>query len=202
MEVNAFVNRYRLARENFYRWRYNTNTVYKFMLAFTFTCLTGVSAFLRVYTPFSPVPITAQVFVVLVSGVVLGSTYGGLSQAMYMALGIIGMPWFAGGNSGLEYVMGVTGGYIVGFMFAAALIGYLADNYTQSRTIWGMVPTMLVGVGVIYAFGAAWLGISLGLGLWDTIVMGMGVFIVFDIVKALIASGVGRAITTRTQYLS
>ncbi|MCK4969289.1 MAG: biotin transporter BioY, partial [Thermoplasmata archaeon] len=110
-----------MVRQEFYDWRDSAETVQMLMLAFIFACLTGLGAFMRVYTPWTPVPFTAQVFFVLLSGTVLGSRYGGLSQMMYVLLGVLGVPWFAGGEGGYDYVVGATGGYLVGFVLAASL---------------------------------------------------------------------------------
>jgi biotin transport system substrate-specific component len=197
MGVNAYVSRYRNARQAFYEWQGSTETVYKLGLALIFACLTGLGAFVRVYTPLSPVPFTAQVLVVLLSGAVLGSVYGGISQLMYVAIGAMGVPWFAGGTGGLEYVMGATGGYLMGFILAAVAIGYIAERYVEARTVAGMLPLMMLGVAIIYGMGAMWLAIVMDLGVGQAIVLGVLPFILLDVIKAVIAAGVGRVVTTR-----
>jgi biotin transport system substrate-specific component len=198
MGVNTYISRYRNARQSFYEWHGSTETVYKLGLALVFACLTGLGAFVRVYTPLSPVPFTAQVLVVLLSGAVLGSVYGGISQLMYVAIGTMGVPWFAGGAGGLEYVMGATGGYLMGFVLAAVVIGYFAERYVKARTVAGMLPLMMLGVAIIYGMGALWLAIVLELGVGQAIVLGVLPFILLDVIKAVIAAGVGRVVTTRT----
>jgi biotin transport system substrate-specific component len=195
METAELISQYRTMRQSFYEWRDSTEFVYKLMLAFIFTCLTGVGAYMRVYTPISPVPFTAQVFFVLLSGAMLGSLWGGMSQVMYVILGVVGVPWFAGGASGAEYMMGATGGYLVGFILAALLIGYIVDTYGQSRTLLGMMPVMMLGVAVIYVTGATWLGFYLGVDVWKAVALGITPFILLDVVKAMLAGGVGRLVT-------
>ena len=197
MEINIFVGRYRMVRQEFYDWRDSAETVQMLMLAFIFACLTGLGAFMRVYTPWTPVPFTAQVFFVLLSGTVLGSRYGGLSQMMYVLLGVLGVPWFAGGEGGYDYVVGATGGYLVGFVLAATLVGYLVNGEPRARTLPALLPIMLLGVLVIYALGATWLAIVLDLSAWQAIILGVAPFIGLDIVKAILAAGVGRIVTTR-----
>ncbi len=197
MGVSAYVTRYRDARQAFYDWQGSAETVYRLGLAMAFACLTGLGAFVRVYTPLSPVPFTAQVLVVLLSGAVLGAAYGAISQLMYVAIGAMGVPWFAGGNGGLGYVMGATGGYLVGFILAALVIGYLTERYELARTIRGMLPLMMLGVAIIYALGATWLAVAMGLGAWQAVTLGILPFILLDVVKALLAAGVGRLVTTR-----
>jgi biotin transport system substrate-specific component len=198
METREYISRYRTLRQNFYQWWDSNEVVYKLMLAFSFTLLTGIGAYMKVYTPFTPVPFTAQVFFVLLSGAVLGSTYGGASQVMYVILGVVGVPWFAGGNSGYEYMMGATGGYLVGFVIAAFMIGYFVDRYVRSRTLMGLLPIMMLGVGVIYVVGATWLALALDLSAWQAVTLGITPFILLDVVKAVLAGGVGRLVTTRT----
>lgn len=197
MELNVYLGRYRLARQNFYDWRDSAETVQMLMLAFVFACLTGLGAFIRVYTPFSPVPFTAQVFFVLLSGAVLGSRYGGLSQLLYVLLGVLGVPWFAGGAAGVEYVMGATGGYLVGFVLAAALVGHIVNRGPEARTLPALLPIMLLGVLVIYGVGSTWLAIVLDLTAWQAVTLGIAPFIALDAVKAVLAAGAGRLITTR-----
>ena len=193
-----FVTRYRNARHDFYKWQDSAETVHRLMLAFTFACLTGLGAYMRIYTPWSPVPYTAQVFFVLMSGAVLGSRYGGISQMMYVLLGVIGVPWFAGGASGVEYVAGATGGYLVGFVLAAGMVGAFVDREPRARTLAGLIPVMMAGVLVIYAVGATWLAVVLGLDPWQAIVLGVAPFLLADLVKAVLAAGAARLVTERT----
>jgi biotin transport system substrate-specific component len=195
MSVNAYISRYRDARQNFYQWRDETEYLHKLMLAFVFACLTGLGAYIRVYTPLSPVPFTAQVFFVLLSGAVLGSRWGGASQMIYVVLGAAGVPWYAGGNSGLDYVAGATGGYLVGFILAAALVGLMVER--RPRSIVTIVPVMVAGVLVIYAVGATWLGVFLGVSASEAIALGVAPFLLLDIVKSVLAAGAARVVTTR-----
>lgn len=198
MELDAYVGRLRTVRRNFYDWRDSAETVQMVMLSFIFAALTGLGAFLRVYTPFSPVPFTAQVFFVLLSGTVLGARYGGLSQILYVGLGAVGVPWFAGGASGAGYVAGATGGYLVGFVLAAALVGQLVNGSARARTLPALMPIMLLGVAVIYAVGASWLAVVLDLSAGEAVTLGIAPFIALDAVKALLSAGIGRVVTVRS----
>jgi biotin transport system substrate-specific component len=175
--MTSYVSQYRDARQSFYRWRDETEFLHQLMLALIFACLTGLGAYIRVYTPLSPVPFTGQVFFVLLSGAVLGSRWGGASQMLYVVLGAVGVPWFAGGTSGLEVVAGATGGYLVGV---------------------NLVPVMLVGVLVIYAVGATWLAVVLDLSAGEAIALGVAPFLLLDVVKSVLAAGAARLVTTRT----
>jgi biotin transport system substrate-specific component len=178
------VSSYRQARYNFYKWRYESGFTHKLILAFIFAGLTGIGAQIRIPLPFTPVPITGQVFFVLLSGIVLGK-YGGLSQGIYAGLGGVGVPWFQGMRGGWEVLTGVTGGYIVGFIVAASLIGWFIDNFTRARTFTFQLALMFLAIAVIYGLGALQLSLVLGTGFNDTLVKAVLPFIPGDIVKAL-----------------
>jgi biotin transport system substrate-specific component len=194
--MGSYVSRYQNAREGFYRWRDETETLNRLMLALVFACLTGLGAYVRVYTPLSPVPFTAQVFFVLLSGAVLGSRWGGASQMLYVLLGAVGVPWFAGGESGITYVAGATGGYLVGFVLAAFLVGALTER--GHRNVATLVPVMMAGVMVIYAVGATWLALVLGLSAGEAVALGVAPFILLDLAKSVLAAGAARVVTTRS----
>ena len=134
---------------------------------------------------------------VLLSGAVLGMRYGGISQLMYVLLGVVGVPWFAGGASGVEYVTGATGGYLVGFVLAALFVGHLVDRDARARSLTGLVPVMILGVLIIYVVGATWLAVVLNLDPWQAIALGIAPFLLLDVVKAVLAAGAARVLTER-----
>lgn len=118
-----------------------------------FGVLTAILAQVAIYvTPL--VPITGQTLGVLLSGAVLGSRRGALSQLAYLGAGAMGLPVLAAGHSGLPYMMGPTAGYLVGFVAAAYVIGLLAER-GWDRRVWTMAVAMLVGSVIIHAFGLA-----------------------------------------------
>ena len=125
-------------------------------LTIGFAVLTAAAAQVRIPLPFTPVPITGQTFAVLLSGAALGATWGSASQVLYVLLGAVGLPFYAGGESGWDVVTGATGGYLVGFILAAFVVGSLAER-RQDRTVAGSVPAFLTGTLVIYAVGVPWL---------------------------------------------
>jgi biotin transport system substrate-specific component len=184
MAVASYVDRYRYARLSLFRWRYELGVVEKVALALGMAAFTGLVAQLRVPLPFTPVPITGQVFAVLLAGVLLGRWYGGLSQALYAGIGGAGVGWFAGWSGGLGVLTGATGGYILGFIVAAFAIGWLTDRYVGVRGFLPLLALMLVGVGIIYLFGAVWLSIVLGTGLMKTLSLAVFPFIPVDLAKA------------------
>jgi biotin transport system substrate-specific component len=139
----------------------------------------------RIPLPFTPIPITGQTFAVLLVGAVLGSRRGAASLLLYLIQGLLGLPVFAGGASGLVYLGGPTGGYLVGFVIAASLVGLLASRGLDRR-IPSALLAFLAGEVVIYLFGVAWL--SLFLGIQRAIAAGLLPFLVGDALK-LAAAG-------------
>ncbi|GAI03420.1 unnamed protein product, partial [marine sediment metagenome] len=111
MEIAARIDR---TKYDVFRWRYELSIPKKLTLALGLACLTGLVAQIRIMLPWSPVPVTGQTLAVLLAGVLLGRWWGGISLAIYAGLGIAGVPWFAGWGSGLGYLAGPTGGYIIG----------------------------------------------------------------------------------------
>jgi|SRR5659263_167133 len=186
--------KYESAKYDFFKWRFESKFANKLVLAFVFACLTGIFAQLRFYLPYTPVPITGQVFAVLLSGVILGKLYGGISQGLYAALGVAGVPWFSGGKAGLEILTGVTGGYIIGFIFASLIIGWFTDSYIKSRSFAGLISLMVLGIAIIYIFGVVQLYLVLGVNAQKAIELGALPFIGVDIYKALIVSAIAAAI--------
>lgn len=134
----------------------------------------------RIPLPFTPVPLTGQTFAVLLVGAALGAKRGLGSLSLYLALGALGLPFFAGGASGLTYMSGPTLGYLVGFVAAAALTGFLAERGLDRR-----IPTALVafiaGQAMIYVFGIAWLTVLLGFQ--KAILAGLVPFLLGDALK-------------------
>ena len=147
----------------------------------------------QIVIPMWPVPITGQTFAVLFVGATLGSLRGALSMLLYIGLGIAGLPVFAEGGAGLAKLTGPTGGYMIGFVLAAALVGWLAQKQWD-RKVLGTIGAFLAGTVVIYAVGLPWLSVALGqLGypndLNATLQAGLYPFIPGDLIKALVAGG-------------
>jgi biotin transport system substrate-specific component len=139
----------------------------------------------RIPLPFTPVPITGQTFAVLLVGAALGANRGAASLLLYLIEGIAGLPFFAGGTGGLAALLGPTGGYLVGFVAAAYLVGLLAGRGLDRR-IWSALLAFLAGEVVIYLFGVAWL--SVFLGLQKAILAGLLPFVVGDTLKLVLAA--------------
>ncbi len=150
--------------------------------------LTVVCAQISIHVPPSPVPVTGQTFAVVVAGSVLGARRGMASQLLYVVLGLF-LPVYADGASGPHVVWGATGGYLVGFVIAAGVVGWLAQRGADRRLLVAALAFAL-GQLVIFGIGVPWLKVSAGLD-WGTAVHeGFSIFIVGGIIKALAAGGV------------
>ena len=136
--------------------------------------------------PFTPVPITGQTFGVLLVGAALGSKRGALSLASYLGMGIVGLPFFAGGAHGLNIVIGATGGYLIGFVIAAYVIGLLAEHGLE-RSLRTSVLPFLIGTVIIYFCGVLWLTIVLG-SLGKALAAGLIPFLIGDAIKLIAAA--------------
>jgi len=189
MESEA-ISSYRNAAYNFYKWRSEAGFVYNLILAFAFAGLTGLGANLKIYLPFTPVPVTGQSFFVLLSAVAIGK-YAGLSQIIYASLGAFdafGLPWFAAAKQPLKFdygniIFGPTAGYIAGFIIAAFVLGWLIDNSLSSRSLWYQISLISFGTAIIYASGAYWLSIAAKMSLKTAILKGVLPFLPGDVVK-------------------
>jgi len=145
----------------------------------------GIAAQVSVHLPNNPVPITGQTFAVLLVAAGAGLWRGVASTVLYAVLGLAGVPWFAGASSG--YVS-ATFGYILGFVAAAALVGWLAQR-GWTRTPWRTAAAMVLGSIAIYAIGVPWLKATLGLSWSTAISLGLTPFVVADLLKAALAAG-------------
>jgi biotin transport system substrate-specific component len=158
-------------------------------LVVTFACLTGLVAQWAVKLPFTPVPVTGQTLAVLLGGVALGWRRGLAGMVLYMAAGLTPWaPWFAGGAGGVETITSASFGYIIGFVFAAGLVGWLAER-GMDRTPPRTIATMILGNLVIYAFGVPWLMAVTGGSLATGLSLGVRPFLVIDGIKILAAAG-------------
>jgi len=145
-----------------------------------FTTLTTLAAFVRIPLPFTPVPLTLQTFFVLLGGAMLGSAAGSSSQSLYLILGASGLPVFAGARGGLSHLAGPTGGYLIGFVVAAYLVGKVVER--KDSSIW-LILAMLAGTGVIYLLGGLRLAHFLRIGIKETLYLGVIPFLPGDILK-------------------
>ena len=147
--------------------------------------LVATLAQVKIPIPFTPVPLTGQTFAVLLVGAALGSKRGAISLVLYTLMGALGLPFFAGGASGLAYLSGPTLGYLVGFIAAAYVIGLLAERGLERSVRTSLIP-FLAGTLIIYLFGAGWLAILFGVE--QAITLGILPFIIGDVIKLVLAA--------------
>jgi len=145
----------------------------------------------KIQVPFWPVPMTMQTFVVLTLGMAYGWRLGAATVTLYLVEGAAGLPVFAGTPEkgiGLAYMLGGTGGYLVGFVLAAAVCGYLAERGWDRRVVTTALA-MLIGNALIYIPGLVWLGSLFG---WDKPIVEWGLtpFILGDLVKLALAAAI------------
>ena len=155
-------------------------------LALAFSLLTALSAQAVIPLPFTPVPITGQTFAVLLTGALLGPRLGAMTLALYLLEGGMGLPVFAHGAAGAARLLGPTGGYLLSYPFAAALIGGLAERGWDRRPA-TMLAAMLLGSLVVFTMGAGWLAHFVGPA--HAFTGGVLPFLPGDMIKALLAAG-------------
>jgi biotin transport system substrate-specific component len=139
--------------------------------------------------PGSPVPITGQTLGVVLTAAALGPVRGTLVQVFYILAGAVGLPFYSEATHGVEVVMGATGGYLVGFIPAAYLIG-LAARRGRDRNFLTALPLFIAGQAVIFAVGVPWLAVTTGMNASQALDAGFYPFILGGIVKAAIAAAV------------
>lgn len=167
-----------------------------------FAAITAVLSWLPpIPLPFSPVPITFQVIGVLMAGALLGPKLGFLSQLVYVFLGVMGLPVFAGGNAGLGVIIGPTGGYIIGFILAAFVVGWFIHIYPSNKFSKYAIA-MTLGIFSIYIPGTLQLALVTGLSLQKALMVGTLPYIPLDIVKAVIVSMVAVPVNNRVKLLN
>jgi biotin transport system substrate-specific component len=151
------------------------------------TAFVALAAQVSIKLGFTPVPLTGQTFAVLLVGAALGSTRGALSLLLYLVVGVAGVPVYADHRHGWSVFSGATGGYIVGFVVAAALTGWLAERSWDKRFS-SSISAMLTGSVVIYVCGVAWLHHYLGVNWSTTLDDGLYPFVPGDMLKVYLAA--------------
>ncbi|MDD5622289.1 MAG: biotin transporter BioY [Actinomycetota bacterium] len=141
---------------------YGTDIKVKFAFSLIFAILMALSANSFIYLPFTPVPITTQVLTVLLSGLLLGSRWALASQTIYILMGIMGLPVFSGFKNGAAFLAGPTVGYVVGFMAAAFITGFIYENSVKKSGsslshILASSISCILGIILIHFFGFIYL---------------------------------------------
>lgn len=163
------------------------------------TAVTCVLGPLSIPLPFSPVPISLTNFAIFLAIFVLGMENGTISFIIYLLLGAVGVPVFSSFRGGLQVLAGPTGGYLIGFIFLALIMGFALDHFDRK-----LVPTiigMIIGMVVCYAFGTVWLAKLLSLSFKEGLMMGVIPYLAGDAAKIIIAAIVGPKLYGATQKI-
>ena len=203
------LERYRVARDNAWQWSREFGWLKKLSLSLGMACLVGLLAQARIPLAWTPIPITGQTFGVLLAAVLLGQWWSGISMAMYVGLGVAGIPWFNGGTGGLSAIAGPTGGYLLGFVLAAFFLGYVVDRYAKTRSFLNLLLLMLFADFVL-VFGPG----LLQLHLWSNLAgkgaiafpallaMGLIPFIPGEVIKLVAAASAAWALSSKKDTLA
>ncbi len=202
----SMVNNYFEKRYTFFKWRHDSSFVNKAVLALIMACITGILAQVVIPLPWTPVPVTGQTFAVLMAGIVLGRYWGGISQVLYVGIGLAGVPWFAGMAGGYAAILTASGGYLIGFILAALFLGHLTDKFIRARSFTPMLGLMFfANFALIYIPGVVGLGIWMYMAgiqptLWSILAMGVLPFVIGDLMKIGGAAALTKVITPKKPF--
>ena len=160
------------------------------VLASVMAALTAVGAYIHI--PIGPVPIVLTTLFALLAGLLLGSRGGLASMGVYLLVGVMGMPVFAGGKGGFAHLLGPTGGYLFGFVLAAWVTGFISER-SRGLLVWEIFA-IIAGSLAIYGLGIPWLKVVTKMTWPKTFVVGMVPFLVGDAIKAATALVLARAV--------
>lgn len=169
-------------------WRRSGHVAGRLGLAVAAACFVGLLSQLKLYLPFTPVVFSGQTFGVLLVGGLCGMEIGVIGMSLYLVLGIAGMPWFADAAAGARFACSPTAGYLVGFVAAAALVGYITDRLPAARRFAPAAGIMVSGSALILATGFLGLVVFFGMGARSAFVAGVVPFIPGDVVKSVVAA--------------
>ncbi len=158
----------------------NHSQLRRMVYAAMFGALTAIGSLIVI--PMQPVPITLQSLFTGLAGVLLGGYTGALSQIVYVLLGVIGLPVFAGGKAGFGTLLGPTGGYLIGFIVAAYLIGKMVEARKEPSIAWVTI-SLVIGNLVIYALGVMQLALVAHLSIVKALLVGVLPFLLGDLLK-------------------
>ncbi|GKX27770.1 biotin transporter BioY [Vallitalea longa] len=162
------------------------------ILAALFAAITGILSIFQIPLP-TPVPFTLQVLAVTVSGVILGSKIGALSQLTYVLLGLVGIPIFAGGSAGVGVLVGPTGGFLIGFIISSFVIGKITEKtlpliHNGSSRYITILFAMIFGLIIIHCCGVIQFSVQQNVSLGQAFGVASAPFIIFDLIKVVFGS--------------
>jgi len=168
----------------------DTDQIRQLVYAALMAAFIAVGAFIAI--PIGPVPIVLQNLFVLLAGLLLGPRWGSISVGIYLLAGICGLPVFAGGTGGLGRVLGPTGGYLISYLPAVAVVGFISSLGKQ-RVVTDVIA-LIAGSCIVYAVGVPWLAAVTGMPPAKAVAVGMVPFLIGDVLKVAAAIPISRAI--------
>lgn len=192
---------------SYHSWRKQASLAQKLLLTLGMAAVTGLAAQIQIPLPGTPVPITAQTFAVLLSGVLLGRMWGGVSQIIYVGLGALGLPWFAGMSGGSMVVFGATGGYLLGFVLAAFFLGTMTESPAGSKNYFSLIGLMWFASFVLIqvpglSILALWYQVTTGAvpSFQEILNLGLLPFVPGDVIKIILAASVAKVALPKNSY--
>ena len=191
LQENKIQNTNHTLLQQIQSWQSNQNIQTKIWLTIFFAGLTGLFSQLRIYLPWTPIPITLQTVAVIASGVVLGKYFGLYSQILYLVAGIIGIPWFANQQGGIAIIYSPTAGYLIGFCLASFITGWILEKYsssvTRSRTVFLLLAAInficIYTPGLLYLYFWFSINSAIQLSFVQLLMIGFVPFVIGDIIK-------------------
>jgi biotin transport system substrate-specific component len=168
------------------------------VLASLVAALTAVGAYIHI--PFGPVPIVLSTLFVILSGLLLGSRWGPASMALYLLVGAIGIPVFAGGKGGFAHFLGPTGGYLLGYLISSWITGLISEK--SNRLLSRDVIAVVIGSLILYGCGVPWLKIVTQMSWPRSLLVGVIPFLIGDAIKACVAVILTRSVRPMLDRLS
>jgi len=160
------------------------------VLASLMAALTAVGAYIHI--PIGPVPIVLSTLFVILSGLLLGSRWGLASMGLYLLVGAIGMPVFAGGKGGFVHFIGPTGGYLFGYALASWMTGFISERSRASLIL--DIFAVIIGSFAIYGLGVPWLKIVTQMSWSKALMVGLIPFLIGDVIKGAVAVVLARSV--------
>lgn len=176
----------------------NTNTSFDLRMTVycaLFTALIIIGGYISVPIPIGPVPIVLADFFVMVTGLFLGWKYGLVSTALYLVLGALGLPVFAGGGAGLASLFGPTGGFLFGYLLVVTSIGFIAGKLKASIATY--LIALIIGNVFLYVAGVSWLKVAANMSWAAALTAGLTPFLIGIIIKIVVAAALAQVLLPR-----
>ncbi len=191
MQLWKNMNRHRVQFLNFWE---NMDVVKNLAASLFFAALIALGAKIRIYTPLTPVPFTLQTFFIFTAALYLRRHWASVATGLYVLMGLLGVPVFAGENAGITYILGATGGYLLAFLFVPPLISHMFRRFEYSWL--SAFAASMLGAIFILTIGSLYLGLYIG-NIARGFILGFLPFIGVELAKAMGAVGAAKMLFPR-----